>query len=161
MFSFCYAHSTVTFLDIFSGMHVRPCVQVATPLQFFQVSLIQFHPCHPRGGGGGRHGGSELPASRTLHSLFPPPSVAVPASVCFSYREILCQCCEILPISPFSRPFGYPASHLPPPPLPPPVDLPLPLLPGSRPLSRPPPPHRSNRDNRRQETVSVPSDGLQ
>ena len=34
----------------------------------------------------------------------PPPSVTVPASVFVSYCEILCQCCEIFPISPGSRP---------------------------------------------------------
>ena len=43
------------------------------------------------------------------------------------------------PLSPGSRPFSI--SRLPPPLLPPPVDLPLPLLPGSRPpCPRPPPP---------------------
>ena len=36
MFSFCYAHvlqiNPLLPFDIFSGTHVRPCVQVATPL---------------------------------------------------------------------------------------------------------------------------------
>ena len=32
MFSFCYAPPLLPFFDIFSGTHVRPCVQVATPL---------------------------------------------------------------------------------------------------------------------------------
>ena len=36
-------------------------------------------------GEGGGAGGSELPASRTLHSPFPNPSLAVRASECFSY----------------------------------------------------------------------------
>ena len=90
-----------------------------------------------RWGGGGGDRGSELPASRTLHSRFPPPSVAVPASVCFSYCEILCQCCEMFFISPGSHPLWI--SRLPPPLLPPPVDFPRPLLPGSRP---PFPPHQ-------------------
>ena len=62
----------------------------------------------------------------------------VPASVCFSYCEILCQCCEIFSISPGSRPFLI--SRLPSPLLPPPVDLPSPLLPGS--LPPPPPPQK-------------------
>ena len=38
MFSFFYAHvlqinPLLPFVNIFSGTHVRPCVQVATPLQ--------------------------------------------------------------------------------------------------------------------------------
>ena len=67
------------------------------------VRLFRFSFIPPSRWGG--TGGSEHPASRTLHSRFPPPSIAAPASVYFSYCEILCQCCEIFPISPGSRPF--------------------------------------------------------
>ena len=56
-----------------------------------------------RGGGGWGQGvwtsHLPLPALR-----FPPPFVAVTTSVCFFYCEMLCQCCEIFPSSPSSRP---------------------------------------------------------
>ena len=52
------------------------------------VWAVHMYHCHlysvfllfaPLFGGGGRQGGSELPASRTMHSLFPPPSTVIQA----------------------------------------------------------------------------------
>ena len=48
-----------------------------------------------RGGGGGAYRGSEFPASRTLYSRFPPPSLVFPASVCFFYCEQIAHDCKI------------------------------------------------------------------
>ena len=93
-------------------------------------------------GGGGGTEGSDLPAPRTLHSPFPPPSIAVPASVCFSYCEIFCQCCENFPIS--SPP---PALDIPPPSPSSPASRRLPSLitPRLPPPVHPPPPHNKMR----------------
>ena len=72
-----------------------------TPCHHFQIRVV----LNPVSSLYRRDRGSEHPASRTLHSRFPPPSIAAPASEYFSYCEILCQCCEIFPISPGFRPF--------------------------------------------------------
>ena len=56
MFSCCYAHvlqinPLLPFFHIFSGTHVHPCVQAATPLT---VELVR-----SLGGGGGGEGGGD------------------------------------------------------------------------------------------------------
>ena len=66
-------------------------------------------------------GGSEHPASCTLHSRFPPPSIAAPASAYFSYCKI---CANVAKFSHFSW-------------LPPLLDIPSPAP--SSPASRRPP----------------------
>ena len=43
--------------------------------------------------------GAELPAARAVHFRFPPASVAVPASVCCSYSEILRNVAKFSPIA--------------------------------------------------------------
>ena len=81
------------------------------------------------GGGGTRR--SEFPSSPTSYSRFPPPSLLVPASVCFFYHEILCNVVKF--ISYFSQLPPPWVSRLLPSLLPPPVHFPPPLLPGSHP----------------------------
>ena len=49
----------------------------------------------------------EFPASRTLFSRFPPPSLVFLASVCFFYCKILCNVAKFISFSPDSRPPGY------------------------------------------------------
>ena len=93
-------------------------------------------------GGGGQKGPIFPPPPRTLHSPLPPPSIAVPASVCFSYCEIFCQCCGNFPISP-----PPPALDIPPPSPSSPASrrLTAPITPGLPPLVPPPPPRNQMR----------------
>ena len=80
---------------------------------------------------GERQGGSETPASRTFHSLFPPLSVGIPVSLFYFYRKELRNNAKFFFFSPGSRHFWE--SRFPPLLLLPPVPLPPPILSGSRP----------------------------
>ena len=125
----------------------------------FSLNIVTLRNFPGLWGGGDR--GSEFPAFRTLYSRFPPPSLVVPASVCFFYCKILRNVVHFLflltpaPLgissptlsSPSSRTLPAPitprfpppwVSRLPPSLLPPPVHFPPPLLPGSRPPCPPP-----------------------
>ena len=65
------------------------------------------------GGGGEGTGRSVFPASRTLNSRFPPPSLVVPASVCFFLLQNIVQCCKIhFLFLPNPAPLGIPSPAL-------------------------------------------------
>ena len=67
----------------------------------------------PSGGGGGGEAGSKFPASRTVYSRFPPPSLVAPAFVRFFLLRKIVQCCEnyfLFHLSPV--PLGIPSPVL-------------------------------------------------